>query len=203
ATHEPSSCSHTRRHDRAVRDDLLSCRESMTADYVRFHAAERPDAVAVVEDGRPVTYGQFARDIRKVTAALVAFRLPRIAKVALDCANLYHNWLLRLACEELCLVSATFNGRASSKLGQDLRDFDLVLSDKNELGGAGRRFQSLATDWVEQAIANSDAIEISARQKRPDDPLRILQTSGTTGTPKRLLYSRRMHERSIEQSLWY
>ena len=175
----------------------------MTPDFIRFHAAQRPDAVAVVDNGQPVTYSQFAGDIRKVAAALAAFELPRAAKVALDCSDRYHDWLLRLACEELCLVSTTFAGRASGKFGQGVADFDLVLSDRSELEGEARRFQSLGPDWIERALAIPDTIEIPACAKRPEDPLRILLTSGTTGTAKRLLYSRQMHERSIEQSLWY
>jgi len=175
----------------------------VTADYVRFHAAERPEAIAVVDNGRDVTYAEFARDIRGVMRALRGFGLPRAAKVAIDCRNVYHDWLLRLACEELCLVSTTFAGRESQRFGSALADFDLVLSDNDELAGEGRRFHAIAPEWMEAILARAGDDEVPVLPKRPEDPLRMLHTSGTTGVLKRLLYSRRMHERSIAQSLWY
>jgi len=182
---------------------LVAARAAVTADYIRFHAAERPEAIAVVDNGRDVTYAGFARDIRSVTRALHELGLRRAARVAIDCGNIYWDWLLRLACEELCLASATLAGRESRRFGSALSDFDLVLSDEDALAGEGRRFQAIAPEWMEAILACSGEDEFPALPKHPDDPVRILHTSGTTGTSKRLLYSRRMHERSIAQSLWY
>ena len=41
-----------------------------------FHAAERPNSVAFVIDGREISYSEFACDIRKLARALREFELP-------------------------------------------------------------------------------------------------------------------------------
>ena len=177
--------------------------ERMTADFIRFHAAERPDAVALVNDGREITYAKFAGDIGKMARGLRELGLSRGARVAIDCRDIYLDWLLRLACEELCAVSTSFVGRESLRSGPGLGEFDLVLSQNGIPAEGVRRVHALTPDWLDGVFARAVDGEGSAPAKRPDDPLRILRTSGTTGIPKRLLYSRRMHERSIEQSLWF
>ena len=50
----------------------------MTSSFIAFHAAERPDAIAIIDNGREITYSAFASDIRKCVDALRAFGLmPR------------------------------------------------------------------------------------------------------------------------------
>lgn len=177
--------------------------ERMTAEFIRFHAAERPDAVALVNDGREITYAKFAGDIGRFVRGLRDLGVSRGTRVAIDCRDIYLDWLLRLACEELCAVSTSFAGRDSQRSRSGLRDFDLVLSENRIRAEEVRRFHAVTPDWLDGIFARAVESEAPAPVKRPDDPLRILRTSGTTGAAKRLLYSRRMHERSIAQSLWF
>jgi acyl-coenzyme A synthetase/AMP-(fatty) acid ligase len=175
----------------------------MTADFIRFHAAERPEAVALVNEGREITYARFAGDIGKFVRGLRDLGVARGAKVAIDCRDIYLDWLLRLACEELSAVSTSFAGRDALRPRSGLRDFDLVLSESGIRAKEVRRFHAISPEWTDGMFARAEEGEGPAPVKRPDDPLRILRTSGTTGIPKRLLYSRRMHERSIAQSMWF
>jgi len=103
----------------------------MTADYIAFHAAERPSAVAVVDDGREITYADFWRNIRKFTAALREFDLPRGAKVMIDCDDVYSHWLLRFAFERHGVATATSIVQEKPASPLFLQDFDFVLSDKD------------------------------------------------------------------------
>ena len=174
----------------------------MTADHIAFHAAERPDAIALVDNGRALTYAEFSRDIRKFTRAVHEFGLPRGATLAIDCDDNYFNWLLRLACEELGLVTATFivpEGRGSQLL---LRDFDLVLSGKDIPADSAKRHHRITSQWLQGILARADVGPVPKPAKGPDDPLRIKHTSGTTGTPKKVLYSRRIHEGLITKTMW-
>jgi len=73
----------------------------VTAEYIALHASERPHAVALINNGRAITYTEFDRDIRKFTAAVGALGLPRGRTAAVGCADFYVHWLLLLAFESL------------------------------------------------------------------------------------------------------
>lgn len=175
----------------------------MTADHIAFHAAERPGGVAVINDGHEITFADFSRDIRKFTAALRKFELPRGARVAIDCDDIYFHWLLRFAFERLGVVTATFDPQEKPASRLFLREFDLVLSEKDIGAESAGRHYPVTAQWMQSILASTDESEGPALVKQPDDPMRILQTSGTTGTPKRVLYSRRIHERLLAKLMWF
>jgi acyl-coenzyme A synthetase/AMP-(fatty) acid ligase len=184
----------------------------MTVDYIAFHAAERPDAIAVITDGREISYAQFARDIRKLTRALREFELRRGAKVVINVEDEYFRWLLLLACERLCVVTlaAPQLSVVQTPLQQHhvegarfLAHFDFALTEKKLPAESIRRQYEITPEWLQGVLAREDKGEESMPAQGPDDPLRILLTSGTTGIPKKLLYSRRVHEGSITKMMWF
>ena len=173
----------------------------MTTDYIAFHAAERPSAVAIVVNGREISYAEFARDLRKMTRALREFALPRGALVAIGVDDIYLRWLLRFAFERLCVV--TFAGLQRLHPLRLPGDFDLVMAEKKFLAESDRRQHTLTSEWLQAVLGRDDSGDESSPTMRPDDPLRILLTSGTTGTSKKLLYSRRVHESSVTKMMWF
>ena len=79
----------------------------MTADYVAYHAADRPDAVAVIHDGRTISFAQFREDIRRAMRAVRELGPSRGGSIAVGADNLYLHWLLLLACEQLGIAAAS------------------------------------------------------------------------------------------------
>jgi acyl-coenzyme A synthetase/AMP-(fatty) acid ligase len=175
----------------------------MTADHVAFHAANRPDAVAIVNNGHEITYGDFSRDIQKFRRALREFELPPGAKIAIDCGDFYFNWLLRLASEELSLVTMTFSTLENPSSLSLLREFDLVLSESARGAEGGGRYHPITPEWLKGILDGPDPGGEPSPAKSPDDPLQILHTSGTTGTAKGLLLTRRMNERRVAKLMWF
>ena len=173
-----------------------------TADYIGFHAAERPDAIAIADPGREITYAQFDRDLGRFVRAVGDLGLARGRSVAIAWGELYSHWLLLLACEQLGIVTATFlfnDGTEDSRL---LETVDLVLSEARPRGVAPERHRPLTQDWFAGVFARSDAGMPPLAALHPDDPLRIVRTSGTTAEAKRLLWTRRMFEAWVERRIW-
>ena len=174
----------------------------MTADYIAFHAAERPDAVAIVDRGREITYAQFHRDLGRFVRAVAELGLRRGSSVAVAWGEFYPHWLLLIACEHLGLAAATFvpgEGAAGARL---LETVDLVLSETRPPEVPAERHRAIAPQWLARAFARADDGIPAAPPGAPDDPLRIVRTSGTTGEPKRLLLTRRMFEAYVERKAW-
>jgi acyl-coenzyme A synthetase/AMP-(fatty) acid ligase len=174
---------------------------AVTGEYIAFHAAERPDAVAIVNNGRSITYAEFGRDIRKFTHALRALDLAPGSKAAIDCDDPYFNWLLRLAFEQLRVVTATVGLHNNPDALPLVGDFEIVLSDRSLAAGTLRHHPT-TTAWLQSVLVSGEQDLEPAPEKRADDPIRIVVTSGTTGRPKRLLYTRRIHDGHIARVLW-
>ena len=166
----------------------------MTVDFLCYHALARPSARALVVGGRTVSYGIFAGDLWKVTRALQGFGLARGRLVAIGCDDFYRHWLLVLACERLCLASASVQADEGSSGREMLGTADLVLADPHYPAGGWQTYR-LDEAWWQSVLSGPDQAIVPALPKLPEDVLRIVRTSGTTGEPKRFRLTRRMSER--------
>ena len=166
-----------------------------TTEYLALHASQRPDAVALIERGRSISYAEFSRDIGKFTVALRELGLPPGSTVAVGCRSTYTHWLLLLAFEQLNVATASFDPRESPEASADLlASIDLVLSDTDYRHVVVKRQMPITPAWLQDILTRAPA-EVAIREPRsPADIVRILRTSGTTGRPKRIAFTRRMHE---------
>jgi 2,3-dihydroxybenzoate-AMP ligase len=165
-----------------------------TSDYVAFHAAERPDTLALISNGRQVSYAELARTIGKFARALDEFGLPWGSSVAIACDDLYVHWLLLLACEHRGVATASISAsdmRAPLALRASV---DLVLAGPGIPITGAPQDRSLTPEWLQGVFARADVELEPAAPGKPDDLIRIAYSSGTTGTPKRILLLRRMIE---------
>ena len=182
---------------RAPRDDHPV--SSITAEYIAYHAAERPHAVALVNRGRAITYAEFARDLRKVVRAVGGLGLMRGSSVVVAHDDDYIHWLLLLSLEWLGIVTGSMEARGSMA-GAPLRSVvDCVFAEPGYPVEDARRHVAITAEWLERALASGEWVERIPADLTPEDPVRIVQSSGTTGRPKRLILLRRMFEARVRQ----
>jgi len=175
----------------------------MTGDYVAFHAAERPDALAMVVNGHPVSHAQLAADIAKFAQALRRLGVRHGSTVAVEHPDIFTHWLLLLACERVGACSISWIAEETRAATDFLADFDLVLSREAPATQGVKRHQAVSEEWMSGVAALPRIDPEPALPRRPEDPLRILRTSGTTGSAKRMLITRRIHEAWIARWLWF
>lgn len=175
-----------------------------TEDYIARHAAERPEAVALVNRGKAITYAEFARDIRRFAAALREFGVPSGGLAAVGCDDFHLHWLLLLAFERLNVGTASYHGAEIASGPRELLssvDFVLCESDFTTVGAA--RHAVITQDWVAATLARPPEDAACRVPGAPDDPVRILRSSGTTGRPKRLVVTRRSYEPRMPVHAWH
>ena len=173
----------------------------MTVDFLCYHALARPSARALVLGERTVSYSAFAVDLWKVTRALQGFGLARGSLIVIGCDDFYRHWLLVLACERLCLASASVQPNEGSSGREMLGTADLVLADPHYPAG-GWKTHRLDEAWWQSVLAGPDQGIVPTLPKLPEDVLRIVRTSGTTGEPKRFRLTRRMSEARQSRRTW-
>lgn len=172
-----------------------------TYDYLAFHATERPGAVALITDGRTVTYSQFRRDVATLSRALRAFGLARGSLVTVGYGDLYGHWLLLLAFERLGVVTASLSDNESVDCLPLLASSDLVFAESGFPTQGARRHHSLSPEWLSRALQGEEDAEPPA-EWCDDNPVRVGRTSGTTGEAKRLLFTRQIHDRRTDNWGW-
>lgn len=167
-----------------------SCGFTSFTDAIAFQARLDPHSVAVCLNSREIGYAAFWNDICKVTGHLQAHGLPRGTRVAVHVQHLYLRWLAILALARLGLVSAS--------LSDSPQEFELVapqvvISDTT-LTAPGASLIQAGEHWLEgERDAAFDRRDADAD---PDAPCRLVVSSGTTGTPKKAVLTRRhVHER--------
>ena len=176
----------------------------MTLDYIEFHAAERPDAVAFVDNGRAVTYRRFGSDVRKMMTALQGFELARGAWVGVGVAHThqYLHWVILLALDRLGIATVSLFPQESAGAYRILARLSLVISEWEFPGALIKRHHAITTAWLEKVLALAEIGDEALPAKSGDDVVRILRTTGTTGEPKVIRSPRRTLEAWADCWAW-
>jgi acyl-CoA synthetase (AMP-forming)/AMP-acid ligase II len=157
---------------------------------ILFHSRVNPESVAVAFGSQEVTYREFVRDIERATRQL-ASRVPpgpRLAMVAL--VHPYLHWVLTIALGRVGITSVSGYDPAGSGL-LDLVKADLVFID-NQTVAADERFVEVTADWI--GLEADQLPPFVDPDHAADAPLRLVLSSGTTGTPKKILLTHALNQ---------
>jgi acyl-CoA synthetase (AMP-forming)/AMP-acid ligase II len=170
----------------------------MTVAALARHAAERPDAPAAIVNGRIHAYRDLHRHIGAFSGAIAALDLPPRATVAIECHDPLLHLILMLACEQLGACTLSLAAPDLARPLPLLAELDLLISEQASQTAA-RRTQRVTRAWIEAAIAAGiDYRGSPPAPYAPDDAVRLVRTSGTTGTPKLIRLTHRVVEARIE-----
>lgn len=186
--------------------------ESFVHDLER-HAAERPDALAMIdEDGRHTSYAEYEQRTRALALALIKLGLEPGDRVAMQLPNTSEFCITLMACARAGLLPVflhvvyqkhdldyvldltgarafvtmrEFRGRNQLELALAMRESMDALEHVISVGGGEG---ALAFEELIAAETDSDASILEDRRPTGLDPFFVMFTSGTTGRPKAELH---------------
>jgi fatty-acyl-CoA synthase len=145
----------------------------------------KPDRVALRWQGRDITYGEMGRRVACTASALAARGIAHGDRVAILAYNCPDYLDLLFACARLGAVLVTLNWRLAPPEWQYILEHSgaklLVHADE-----FGRALDTLNLRLVRTGLdlASCKGGDMPPPVGRPDDPLLLVYTSGTTGRPK-------------------
>jgi acyl-CoA synthetase (AMP-forming)/AMP-acid ligase II len=153
---------------------------------IAYQAKQRPHALAIQTSAGNATYAKFDADIDRVAASLL--EIPNlVGRIAVQVKNPSLHWLIILALARLNIASLSLPIGDAGLLS--LYHPDLILTDDERTSSQVRSFL-VSTKWTEDALSRPLAA-LPPRIYSPDDAARLVTSSGTTGTPKKILYTRK------------
>ena len=160
----------------------------MFVEPIAHHATRNPHSVAVVLPAGNVTYRQLDRAVN-VMASYLAGIVPDEGRAAIVVDDSYLHWLLILGLGRLRATSVSIEPARQETLVPLIRP-DVVFTDRPLPSSAGATEIKVSPEWLKQVLA-ADHKPYAGPRPGPDDPARIVMSSGTTGLPKRVLFTHR------------
>lgn len=172
------------------------------ASWLGRHVRERPNALALTDETRRLTYAAFERRVARCAGALAARGIARGDRVALLLGNATPYLECVFAAARLGAIAVPLNARLTGpELAGLLADCTpgLLVSD-GDTAAAGRaacaalpappRHRLESVSAYESALGDATAIDDDAVVDA-EDPVILMYTSGTTGKPKGALLPHR------------
>jgi len=171
-----------------------------TVKYIAIHAARQPHNIVLLLNGREITYDAFHRNIGKMVAALKHIGLRQSQTVGVETSNSYLHWLVLLACDALDVGTMSYDHTEIPAIKVTLAKLDLVLCSPEWEPQDAKRVHHMDHAWIDAFLAIEPALPIEPIASDPDAPLRIVKSSGTTGTIKTMIQTRGVHEARLARS---
>jgi acyl-CoA synthetase (AMP-forming)/AMP-acid ligase II len=158
-------------------------------------AARRPRALAYMDGKMKVTYVEMAQDIARCTAWMKTRGVKAGDRVVLHVESTYRHWLLFFAVEALGGIAApAWTGQPLQQRTLTFLKADAFFSSLEPAGEVTVEGDVLGRGWLER-LRKFRALPLPKRDRSGDDPICIILSSGTTGMPKKVLFTRDMVDR--------
>jgi acyl-coenzyme A synthetase/AMP-(fatty) acid ligase len=158
----------------------------MFGEVITYRARYQPDTPALETPQGPITYRRFESDINRMVGAIAALGLGAGSKVLVSDSRPYIHWLILFALERLGHVSVSDDAAGATI---DVVSLDAIFAEGPSYAGRAPVVVQTSVEWLGPVLAQPEVAPI-ASIRRPDDPVRIITSSGTTGKPKAILLSR-------------
>lgn len=170
----------------------------MKLDAIQFWARHRPNAIALSSNGE-ITYRIFDQSINKVAAGLQRFDLPKSGIVAVQAGSLSYLYLIERALDRMGLTTAIApNGVSPADLFRFLEPEFFLTFEEAHLKSHPKA-ALLSREWISD-VMNGPAVPPPAYKQRPQDIIRIMLSSGTTGKPKKIPITRAAQEYRLSKA---
>jgi 2,3-dihydroxybenzoate-AMP ligase len=171
----------------------------MYDELIARWATEAPDSPAVIVPNGGFSFATFDRHINNVAARLQTLNLRPGSRVVVVTPDDYAHWLLLLALDRLGMVSVSLGaGQASDAMLAALKADLVVTAPEADLQARVQKFQA-SHEWFKEALAAAPAARPPRRQQ-PGEIVRIFSSSGTTGLPKLMAFTRSQVTARIDAS---
>lgn len=170
--------------------------DSLTSDYIRYHAAQRPNGAAVIDQGKVFSFDVFNRDINRMLAALGDMPLTPGQMVGVEFlpgagkfSSFYFHWLKLLALEALGVATLSFTRAEAPQMQQNLGalDFTLVFPEASKI--PTKHQHVMTRDWITGTMARAPGEIPPQNQRHWNAASRVIKSSGTTGSMKYMIRS--------------
>lgn len=192
-------------------DEILDCSFATLADLVKSHARARPDAIAVADPARRISWSELDRLVDRVAARLQAGGFAHGDRTAIAGFNSVEQVVVILATLRAGgvagLITNSATGEQMAAMVRDTGAAQLFLDTAAAASLDGQEFgtpEKIAMDdsnagiplgdWMAPEGARPQSVPI-----QPEDGFNIIYSSGTTGTPKGIIHSHAMRWQHIQR----
>ena len=180
----------------------------MQLDPIHFWARLRPNAIALIESSdagtRELSYGTFDAAINKIAMRLRNFDMPDMGVVAIQSKSIIFLYLIERALHRMNMTTLVLQPNILPDPSSGLLESDLFLTFEEANRSLHPKTEVLSTEWMREALTGPP-VPAPKYHPRPQDILRILVSSGTTGKPKKIPLTRAslMHRFTLGAQIGY
>ena len=169
----------------------------MFEQIITFQARYRPEAIAISTPEASVTFAGLDADVDRMAQRLRPL-VPARGHVAVQAASPGLHWVILLALARLGCVSTSLppvGERSEAELLGILQP-DFLVTDRQDDSNGCPTLQ-MRPEWIAETF-QAAVQPVAPHVFGPEDPVRIVMSSGTTGAPKKMLLTRRMVDARIK-----